>query len=263
VRRQRLFFLYTGFCGLLLAVLILLPMFALLLSSSPALLLRLLGTPEVLQALWITFLSSLSALPFIFLFGLPAAYGLARCNGRLRRALEILLELPMVMPPVVAGLALLLAFGRRGLLGDLLAGIGVRIPFTLTAVILGILFVVTPFFVRRCSELFAGVDQGLEEASLLLGASPLQTFWHVVLPVIRRGLFAEAIMALAQGVGLFGVIILFAGNLPGRTQTLSLAIYSAFETDPQQAFALGSLLLLISLLLLALVHVLSPREERG
>lgn len=261
MKRPRLFSLFLVASGMLLATLILLPILALLLASSPTDLLQLLGNAEILRAVWITFLSSMIALPLIFLLGLPSAYGLARCNGRLRRILEILLELPMVMPPVVAGLALLLAFGRRGLLGDLLASFGVRIPFTLIAVVLAILFVVTPFFVRRCTVLFDSIDCKLEEAALLLGASPWQTFWHVTLPVVRRGLFAEGIMALAQGIGLFGVIILFAGNLPGRTQTLSLAIYSAFESDPQQAFALGTLLLLIALLLLAAVHMLAPRER--
>ncbi len=260
MKRPRPFTLLLAGAGLLLGGLILLPILALLLSSRPATLLSLLQSREILLALWITLLSAVIALPLIFALGLPSAYGLSRCSGRLRRSLEILLELPMVMPPVVAGLALLLAFGRRGLFGELLADFGVRIPFTLSAVVLAILFVVTPFFVRRCLVLFDGIDRRLEEASLLLGASQLQTFWYVTLPVVRRGLFAEAIMALAQSIGLFGVIILFAGNLPGRTQTLSLAIYSAFESDPFQAFALGTLLLLISLLLLAAVHLLAPPE---
>ncbi len=260
MRRPRLFTLLLVSCGSLLGLLILLPILALLLNVSPSELLLVLKDPEVLTALWVTLLSSVAALPLILLLGLPSAYGLSRCTGRLRRGLELLLELPMVMPPVVAGLALLLAFGRRGLLGGMLAELGIRIPFTLTAVVLGTLFVVTPFFVRRCTLLFDSIDQKLEEAALLLGASPRQTFWHVVLPVVRRGLFAEAVMALAQGVGLFGVIVLFAGNLPGRTQTLSLAIYNAFESDPQQAFALGALLLLISLLLLATAQLLAPRE---
>lgn len=262
MRRPRLFNLFLLGSGTLLGSLILLPVLALLLAGSSSGLLSMISQPQVLQALWITLLSSLLALPLIFLLGLPSAYGLSRCNGRLRRSLEILLELPMVMPPVVAGLALLLAFGRRGLLGELLAEIGVRLPFTLGAVVLAIIFVITPFFVRRCVVLFDGIERKLEEAALLLGATPLQSFWHVTLPVVRRGLFAEGVMALAQGIGLFGVIILFAGNLPGRTQTLSLAIYSAFENDPQQAFGLGALLMLISLLLLGLVHLLAPREGR-
>lgn len=261
MRRPRLFNLFLLVCGTALGTLVLMPVLALLLTASPTGLLQLFAQPQVLQALWITLLSSLLALPLIFLLGLPSAYGLSRCSGRVRRSLEILLELPMVMPPVVAGLALLLAFGRRGLLGDLLAAVGVRLPFSLGAVVLAIIFVITPFFVRRCVVLFDAVEQKYEEAALLLGATPLQTFWHVTLPVIRRGLFAEGVMALAQGVGLFGVIVLFAGNLPGRTQTLSLAIYSAFESDPQHAFELGALLLLISLLLLATVHLLAPRER--
>ena len=168
-----------------------------------------------------------------------------------------------VLPPVVAGLALLLAFGRRGLLGELLEEFGIRLPFTLAAVVLAILFVITPFFVRRCVVLFDSIERRLEEAALILGASPLQTFWHDTLPVVRRGLIAEGVMALAQGIGLFGVIILFAGNMPGRTQTLSLAIYSAFESDPRQAFSLGALLLLISLVLLGTVHLLTPCESKS
>ncbi len=261
--RLRPFNLLLLGCGLLLTLLILLPIIAILLASSPGQLLQLLQAPQVLQALWITLLSSLFALPLIFLLGLPSAYGLARCDGKLRRSLETLLELPMVMPPVVAGLALLLAFGRKGLLGEGLAQFGIRLPFTLAAVVLAILFVVTPYFVRRCSLLFDSVDRKLEEASLLLGASPWQTFFHLTLPLVKRGLLAEAIMALAQGIGLFGAVILFAGNLPGRTQTLSLAIYSAFESDPQQAFGLGALLLLISFFLLATVRLIARREVKA
>lgn len=259
--RLRPFNVFLGACGGLLAALLLLPILAVLVASSPLELIRLTLEPQVLQALWITLLSSLLALPPIFLFGLPSAYGLSRCSDRLRRPLETLLELPMVMPPIVAGLALLLAFGRRGLLGGVLSELGLRIPFTLLAVVIAILFVVTPYFVRRCTSLFDGVEPRLEDAALLLGASPLQTFLHVTLPLVRRGLAAEAIMALAQGIGLFGAIILFAGNLPGRTQTLSLAIYSAFESDPRQAFGLGALLLLISLLLLSAVKLVAPGEQ--
>ncbi len=260
MRRPALFHLYLAGSGILLALLVLLPVVGLLLASPPAELAHLLADRQVLQAIRITLLASLLALPPILLFGIPAAYGLSRLDRRRRRLLETLLELPLVMPPVVAGLALLLAFGRRGLLGDLLAGFGLRLPFTLAAVVLAILFIVTPSFVRRCSLLFDGLDRRLEEAARLLGATPRQVFFRVSLPLARRGLIAETIMAQAQGIGLFGAVILFAGNLPGRTQTLSLAIYSAFESHPSQAFALGSLLLLISLLLLGAVRLVTPRE---
>jgi len=260
--RPRPFTLLLAGCGLALGALLLLPILALLLACSPIELLNQLRDADTLLALWITLLSSLLALPPILLLGLPAAYGLSRCRGRLRQSLEILLELPMVLPPVVAGLALLLAFGRRGLLGGLLADFGLRIPFTLAAVVIAILFVVTPYFVRRSAILFDGVDRKLEEAAMLLGATPWQSFFRVALPVVKRGLFAEVIMALAQGFGLFGAVILFAGNLPGHTQTLSLALYSAFQSDPQQAFALGTLLLLISLLMLSAARLLRPWEGR-
>ena len=261
MNRPRLFTLFLATASLLLALLILLPIVALLLATSPAELLHMVLRADVQQALWITFLTSLLALPPMFLLGLPSAYGLSRLSGKSRRVLETLLELPMVMPPVVAGLALLLAFGRRGLLGSVLNDIGLRIPFSMLAVVIAILFVVTPYFVRRCTLLFAGVDRKLEDAALLLGASPFQAFMRVSLPLVRRGLAAEAIMALAQGIGLFGTIILFAGNLPGRTQTLSLAIYTAFESDPQQAFGLGALLLIISVLLLTVVKWVAPQES--
>jgi len=263
VSRPGLFQLYLAGSGLLLGLLILLPILALLLAASPRELVHLFADHRVLQAIWVTLLSSLLALPPILLFGIPASYGLSRLSGRRRRTLETLLELPLVMPPVVAGLALLLAFGRRGLLGGLLGEIGLRVPFTLGAVVIAILFIVTPSFVRRCSLLFDAVDRRLEDAARLLGATPRQAFTRVSLPLARRGLFAETIMALAQGIGLFGAIILFAGNLPGRTQTLSLAIYSAFESDPQQAFALGALLLVISFLLLAAVRFVAPRAEKA
>ncbi|MCF6177824.1 MAG: ABC transporter permease [Geopsychrobacter sp.] len=259
---MRPFTLFLVITSFLLGLLILLPISALLLATNPLELFAIATNPEVLQALWITLASSFLALPAIFLLGLPSAYLISRCRSRLRHGLETLLELPMVMPPIVAGLALLLAFGRQGLAGGLLAELGLRIPFTLLAVVIAILFVVTPYFVRRCALLFDTIDRSLEEAALLLGASEFQTFIHLSLPLVRRGLTAEAIMALAQGIGLFGTIILFAGNLPGRTQTLSLAIYSAFEADPQEAFALGSLLLLISLLLLTIVKFIAPKEQR-
>ena len=250
MKRPHLFTLLLLGSGTALGALILLPLLALLWAGWSSGLLHMLQQPQVLQAIWITLYSSLLALPLIFLLGLPSAYGLSRCQGRLRRSLEILLELPMVMPPVVAGLALLLAFGRRGLLGELLAGIGIRLPFTLSAVVLALIFVITPFFVRRCVVLFDGIEHKLEEAALLLGATPLQSFWHVTLPVVRRGLFAEGVMALAQGIGLFGVIILFAGNLPGRTQTLPLAVFVALESDRDTAIALSLVMVVISLAVL-------------
>ena len=248
----------------LLVLLLLLPVAALLLHVTPARLLALVTAADVVAALRVTLLSSAASTLLIFLLGLPVAYAVSRYFGRGRFLLDSLLELPMVMPPVVAGLALLLAFGRRGLVGVWLAELGIQLPFTLAAVVLAQVFLLTPYFVKRAVVLFDGVDRRLEEAATLVGAGPFRTFFAVSLPLCRRGLLAEAIMALAQGIGMFGAVILFAGNLPGRTQTLSLAIYSTYEGNPEKAFALSALLLVLSCLLLLGFRLLSrPLVQEG
>ncbi|MCP3176840.1 molybdate ABC transporter permease subunit [Desulfuromonas sp. KJ2020] len=248
----------------LLVLLLLLPVAALLLHVTPARLLALMTAADVVAALRVTLLSSAASTLLIFLLGLPVAYAISRYFGRGRFLLDSLLELPMVMPPVVAGLALLLAFGRRGLVGVWLAELGIQLPFTLAAVVLAQVFLLTPYFVKRAVVLFDGVDRRLEEVATLLGAGPFRTFFAVSLPLCRRGLLAEAIMALAQGIGMFGAVILFAGNLPGRTQTLSLAIYSTYEGNPEKAFALSALLLVLSCLLLLGFRLLSrPLAQEG
>jgi molybdate transport system permease protein len=245
--------LFTGFwagSSLLLGSLLLLPMLVLLLHPQPADLVALLQSRQLLAALRVTLLTSGSSLFFIFLLGLPTAYAVSRFSGRYRFIIDFCLELPMAFPSLIAGIALLLAFGRRGLFGQLLLTWDMRIPFTPLAVILVHIFVLAPFFVRRAAVLFDQLDPRLEEASQLLGGSPFFTFFHVSLPLCRRALLAEAIMIFAQSIGMFGAVILFAGNLPGKTRTLTLAIYDAFENDPEQAFGLAALLLIGSALLL-------------
>ena len=240
---QALFQLVLLTASLLLLLLILTPLVALLLEVSPARLLTLAQDPATWSAVRVTALTSAISTALVLLLGVPVAYALSRHQGRGRLLLETVLELPMVLPPVVAGLGLLLAFGRRGLVGSLLLPFGIQIPFTLGAVVLAQLFVLTPFFVKRAAVLFGGVDRQLETAAMLLGAGPFHTFFRLTLPLCRRALLAETVMALAQGIGLFGAVILFAGNLPERTRTLSLAIYGAFEQDPEQAFTLAALML--------------------
>ncbi len=240
---NRLFQLLLLGASLSMLLLILTPLIALVLQVSPAGLLRLVDDPATWSAVRVTAVTSVLSTVLVLTFGLPVAYALSRHQGRGRLLLEMVLELPMVLPPVVAGLGLLLAFGRRGLVGSLLLPFGIQIPFTLGAVVLAQMFVLTPFFVKRAAVLFAGVDRQLETAAMLLGAGPFFTFFRLTLPLCRRALLAETVMALAQGIGLFGAVILFAGNLPERTRTLSLAIYGAFEQDPEQAFTLAALML--------------------
>lgn len=245
-----------------LTLLILTPLVALLLQVSPERLLKLTQDPAIWSAARVTAVTSLLSIVLILCFGLPAAYALTRHEGRGRLLLETILELPMILPPVVAGLGLLLAFGRRGLIGSLLLPFGIQLPFTLGAVVLAQMFVLTPFFVKRTAVLFASVDRQLETAAMLLGAGPFRTFFRVTLPLCRRGLLAETVMTLAQGIGLFGAVILFAGNLPGQTQTLSLAIFGAFEQDPDQAFTLAALMLVGSCALLLLARLLQRSKAR-
>src|SRR4029453_5086851 len=164
-----------------------------------------------------------------------------------------LIELPLVLPPAVAGIALLAAFGRAGLLGDELDAVGVQIPFTQTAVVLAVAFVESPFYFRGAIAAFETVDGSLLDAARTLGASPARVFGRVALPLRAGGLGAGSALALARGLGEFGATIIFAGSLQGVTQTLPLAIYAQFEQDFDVALAIGALFIIIGgLLLLAL-----------
>ncbi len=246
-----------------IALLILLPLFSLLLYADPARQLALLRSDETLAALRVTLTTSLLATGAIFVTGLPTAFAISRFNRKWRQLVDSLLELPMVLPQIVAGLALLLAFGRNGIFGRVLSAWGMQIPFSTAAVVLAIIFVLAPFFIRRTAVLFDQVDHELEEAAQLLGAGPFFGFRHVTLPLCRRPLIAEAIMVFLQSIGLFGAVILFAGNIPGRTRTLTLAIFDAFESNPEVAFALAALLLLVSLLLVLAGRLLLRNLDGG
>jgi len=253
---DRLFSLGMILAGMFVALLIFLPLLSLLIYADPARQLELLTNPAIISALQVTLKSSLLATLCIFITGLPTAFASSRFSEKSRATIDTLLELPMVLPQLVAGLALLLAFGRNGIFGRFFYPWGVQIPFSMVAVVMAIIFVLAPFFIRRATVLFDQVDRELEEAAQLLGGRAFFTFCHVTLPLCRRPLLAEAIMVFLQSIGLFGAIILFAGNIPGRTRTLTLAIFDAFENNPEVAFALAALLLLISALLLLVGRLL-------
>lgn len=214
-----------------------------------------LGNRVVVDALVVSLKTTLIAQAAIIVFGTPTAYFLAtrRFPGR---ALAItLVELPLVLPPAVAGIGLLAAFGRVGLLGSTLSAFGVEIPFTQTAVVLAVAFVASPLFVRGAISSFEAVDQSLVEASRTLGASPARTFARIALPLASGGLAAGAALAFARGLGEFGATIMFAGSFQGVTQTLPLAIYAQFETSFDVALAIGGLLVVVSTVLLVLLKV--------
>jgi molybdate transport system permease protein len=191
----------------------------------------------------------------VLVLGTPTAYFLAtrRFPGR---ALAItLVELPLVLPPAVAGIGLLAAFGRVGMLGSTFQALGVEIPFTQTAVVLAVAFVASPLYVRQAIASFEALDRTVIEASRTLGASPARTFARVALPLAAGGLAAGAALSFARGLGEFGATIMFAGSFQGVTQTLPLAIYAEFEHKFEVALAIGGLLVVISALILVLLKV--------
>jgi molybdate transport system permease protein len=233
-----------------------LPILGLFLRIPPGQLLSRLGTPLVVEALRLSLLTSLASTGGAVLLGLPVAYVLATRDFPGKRLLEVAVDLPMVLPPTVAGLGLLLAFGRMGIAGHALAAVGVTLPFTTLAVVLAGLFVAGPFLVITARAGFEQVDARLLRAASTLRASPGYTFLRVVLPLSLPSLTAGAAMTWARALGEFGATITFAGNLPGRTQTMPLAVYQALESDLDAAVALSVILVLFSFgLLLALRSV--------
>jgi molybdate transport system permease protein len=203
------------------------------------------------QAIWLSAYTSAASLAVILLMGAPLAYLLARGRIPGGKLVETLVDLPMVLPPAVAGLGLLMAFGRRGIVGTYLDDFGVTVGFTPWAVVIAQTFVATPFFVRSARAGFTRVDRALEEAAADLGAPPRTVFRTVTLPMALPGIAAGAVLAWARAVGEFGATIMFAGNFPGRTQTMSLAIYGRYEGgDLNTALLLAVILLAGSMLVL-------------
>jgi molybdate transport system permease protein len=211
-----------------------------------------LADSQVLDALRLSLLCASAATAVSVILGVPLAWVLARSPARGISALRALVTLPLVLPPVVGGVALLLAFGRQGILGRLLdQWTGVTLPFTTAGVIIAETFVAMPFLVITVEGAFRAADRGYEEAAATLGASRLAVFRTVTLPLIAPSMLAGAVLCWARALGEFGATITFAGNFPGRTQTMPLAVYVALESDPDAAIALSLVLLVVSVAVLA------------
>jgi molybdate transport system permease protein len=233
-----------------------LPVLALLLRVPPRTLVARLGDPLVLGAIRLSLVTSLAAGALIVLLGTPVAWLLATREFRGKPILEAVIDLPMVLPPTVAGVGLLLAFGRTGLMGRALGAFGITVPFTTAAVVLAEAFVALPFFVGAATAGFRGVESRFLDAAATLRSSPGRAFFHVMLPLALPSVLAGATMSWARALGEFGATITFAGNLPGVTQTMPLAVYIALETDLEAAVALSVLLVLLSLTVLVAVRAL-------
>jgi molybdate transport system permease protein len=232
--------------GAPMLALLLLPILALVLKTSPMMMARYLREGNTVQAISLSLVTSITATTLVAILGLPLAYALARRRLWGRRLIEVLVELPMVLPPAVAGLALLMAFGRRGLIGGWLQSIGVEVAFTSLAVVMAQMFVAAPFYIKTAAVGLAGVSLDLEHAAEMDGAGKLQVFRYITLPLAWRGIVGGIALCWARALGEFGATIIFAGNYPGRTQTMPLAVYLGFEVDLNLALTLGVILLALS-----------------
>jgi molybdate transport system permease protein len=214
-------------------------------------------SPEVLDALWLSLATTAASLTLTVVFGLPLAFVLARRRFRGSWLVEVIVDLPIIMPPAVAGLALLIAFGRRGVLGGSLQALGIEIPFTVFAVILAQTFVAAPFFILSARTGIAGVDRDLEDAARVDGASEAQLIRAITLPLAGTAIAAGLVMSWARALGEFGATIMFAGNVEGRTQTLPLVVYSLFQGgDLDGSLAAAAILVLAAFGVLVAVRFL-------
>lgn len=237
-----------------------LPLLALFLRLPAGSLLENISRPQVLQAIFISLSTAFAATLVTILLGTPLAYAMAQRRLPFQRVIDTLIDLPIVLPPAVAGVALLMAFGRRGILGGLLEGLNLQIAFTTLAVILAQVFIASPFYIKSALLGFSSVDAELEQAASLDGASTWEVFFLVKVPLAWPALVGGSVMTWARALGEFGATIIFAGNFPGRTQTMPLAIYIGFELDLSVALTLSAILVSLSFLALMLVKGFLRRQ---
>ncbi len=246
--------------GLVMTLLLGLPSLVVIARAiSPAFVSTLIS-PTVIEALRLSLLTTSLSLALTLLLGTPLAYLLARYDFLGKRWLETLLDLPIVLPPTVAGVALLLTFGRRGFIGNYLNEVGITIAFTTTAVVLAQLFVASPLYIRSMRAAFANISERIEGAALTLGASRTQTFWRVTLPLTLPYFLEGVVLSWARALGEFGATIVFAGSLQGRTQTMPLAIYAALEQDLDTALVISAILTVVAFGLLFIFRQIVRRE---
>lgn len=241
--------------ALLAVLLLVLPLLGLLLRAPWSRLPTLLTTSQALDALRLSLVSASAATLVSLVLGVPLAWVLARSRARGVRVLRALVTVPLVLPPVVGGIALLLAFGRNGVVGrHLEAWSGLSLPYSTPAVVLANTFVAMPFLVIAVEGAFRTTSQGYDEAAATLGAGRLTTFRRVTLPLVRPALVAGAVLCWARALGEFGATITFAGSLQGTTRTMPLEIYQQFQSDPDAAVALALVLLAVSVTVLVLLR---------
>ncbi len=236
-----------------LVLFIIIPITALFVRSNPVDMAASLELKQVSQAIRLSLTTSVFTLLVTFVFGTPVAYLLSHRRYRYHRLVDTLIDLPTILPPAVAGVALLIAFGRNGLIGGALNALGITIPFTMVAVVMAQTFIAAPLYIKSAALGFSAVDCDLRQAAALDGAGSWQTFRYIVLPMSWSAMLSGGVMTWARALGEFGATIIFAGNFPGRTQTMPLAIYMGFEIDLKIALTLSVILVCFAFLTLMVV----------
>ena len=264
MRRPAAFTVLTAVALAVAVAFLTLPVLAIFLDSGPGAMLASLREESAREALWLSLQTTSLSLAIILLVGTPAAYLLATRSFRGRALVLTLVELPLVLPPAVAGIALLAAVGPAGILGGTVDAMGIRLVLETAGVVVALTFVAAPFYVRQAQAAFASVEPTLLEASRTLGASEARTFARVMIPAAVPGLVAGGALALGRALGEFGATLMFAGSFAGITQTVPLAIYDRFATDFDAALALSGVLVAVSVgILLAVKVVVGPGAIGG
>lgn len=233
-----------------------LPLLSVFVTKNPAMLVENLTNSLAYQALTLSLKTTAVSILFIVVFITPLAYRMAKNDFFGKRALEVVLKMPIVAPTAVVGVGLLLVFGQQGMFSGVLSVFGIEIPFTAIAVVMAQVFMASPFYLNTARQSFEVIDDQLIDVSRTLGISPWKTFWRVTFPPALPGLLTGVALSWALALGEFGATMMFAGNMPGRTQTLPLAIFTAMESDANVAVAISALLLTVSFLLLLFVSLI-------
>ena len=216
-----------------------------------------------IQALQLSIVTSIISIIIVVIIGTPFALLLARKDNLLLKFIDSLVELPIILPPIVAGVAMLMAFGRQGIMGPALSSVGIALPFTTGAVICAQIFVAAPFYIRAAKLGFQSVSTDYEDVSQTLGVSPWQTFWKLTIPLASPSILSGLALAWARAISEFGATIMFSGNLTGKTQTMPLAILTAMESDIGASLGLSVILLFASIIVLIILGFFANKSWRA
>jgi len=238
-----------------------LPILALFLRITPDMFFTTIHDPVVSNALWLSLYTTTITLAVVIIIGTPFAYFHSRYKYPGKVIVDTLIDLPLVLPPAVAGVALLMLYGRVGILGRYFNMFGISIAFTTLAVIMAQIFVASPFYLRQAKSLFEQLDPAYEQTARTLGASSLRTLTQVILPMTAGGLVSGAVMTFGRALGEFGATIMFAGNLPGVTQTMPLAVYVGIESNVNVGLTISIVLVIISFAIMIAVRLIQKRER--